>query len=128
MTNQSYSAPIIQNKIVIQKILKIVQQKYRISSKELANRSKISQKHISEFKSSKVNLTDKSLWQLFLALEEIDPLARLDLGLSLGGCGKSDGKTDWQKFIEIISSEDLEEILIEIAKKAKPKSKSLDKN
>ena len=128
MTNQSYSAPIIQNKIVIQKILKIVQQKYRISSKELANRSKISQKHISEFKSSKVNLTDKSLWQIFLALEEIDPLARLDLGLSLGGCGLSDGKTDWQKFIEIISSEDLEEILIEIAKKAKPKSKSLDKN
>ncbi len=113
---------------MIERIFKLIQKNYKIENKELANRSKLSEKRISQFRNAKKTLSDRDLWQLFLALEEIDPLARLDLGLSLGGCGKSDGKTDWQKFIEIISSEDLEEILIEIAKKAKPKSKSLDKN
>lgn len=102
---------------MIEKFFQKIQRKYRINNKRLAEKAQISEKQISRFRTGKGNLSTKNLWELILALEDISPEARINLGLSIGGCSSTDGKINWEKLIDIISNEDIELILKAIGKK-----------
>ncbi len=108
---------------MIGKILKIIQKNYQIDSKKLAEKSNISEKHLSQFRNGRSNLTYEALWNLILALEEIEPRSRIDLGLLIGGCCEENGEVNWEKIINIISEQDVALILNAIGKKIVNKQK-----
>ena len=104
---------------MIDRAFKAIQARYKVKSKDLAEKTKISEKQISQFRAGKKNLGYKSLWQLIVALGEIQLRARIDLALFISGCSSLDGKIYWQKLFKNFSERELSVILQIIAKEIK---------
>jgi DNA-binding Xre family transcriptional regulator len=81
---------------MIYKFFKETQDEHRIKSKDLAAAVNITNKHLSEFRQGKANITLDLLWQLVEALDELSPGARRDFGLRIAGCW---GMPEVQEFV-----------------------------
>lgn len=106
--------------IVIEEILKEIQDKYKISNRKIMEKSELDEKQISKFRNGKINLNTSQLSALISALEEINPQARIDLGLRIGGCYSDKEEIDWEKIINNVSKKDVRQILNAIGKLIDP--------
>lgn len=105
---------------MIEEILKAIQDKYKIKNVELMENSELNSKQISKYRNGKINLTPTQLWNLIAALDEINPQARIDLGLRIGGCYSDDQEIDWERIIANIPKKDVRKILWAIGKLVDP--------
>ncbi|MDJ0716473.1 MAG: helix-turn-helix transcriptional regulator [Prochloraceae cyanobacterium] len=118
---------------MINELLKQVQDNRKIKSKDLAQRLKISEKHISKFRTGKTNFSSDLLWQLIVAMEQISPGAMKDFGMLIARyqqeiaknssiseslvskSSKLEANIDWQQLIADATPADMEEILLACA-------------
>lgn len=70
---------------MIHEIFKQTQDSFGIKNKVLAAKVGISPKHLSEFRAGKTNLSLELLWEIVLALDELAPGARRELGRLMAG-------------------------------------------
>jgi len=101
---------------VIEEILKTIQDKYKIKNIDLMENSELNSQQISRYRKGKLNLTPNQLWNLISALDKVNPQARIDLGLKIGGCYSNEKEIDWDRFITSIPKKDVKRILYAIGK------------
>lgn len=107
------------------KIFKKIQTRHGIKAIEVKQITGITNQHLSEFGSGKVDLTSKKLWAVIEAMEMISPGAKADFAAELANFeDRAEPDIDPVELIDSCSEEQLNEILLAISNRYRRESQS----
>lgn len=115
------------------KIFKTIQTRHGIKAIELKQVTGITNQHLSEFGSGKVDLTSKKLWAIIEAMEKLSPGAKADFAAEIANYENVEPVLDAAALVDSWSEEDLNQILLAVAHRYRKEkqlliSKSTERN
>lgn len=94
------------------KILCQIQDRYKITGKDLAAAAGISPQHFSEFRRGKVDLTTRALWNVLEALDTLAPGAKAEFAAEISGF-------TIESFVKCANDQEIASLLVLIGNKLK---------